>query len=152
MPLIALADMPSGPLLGLDPGSKTVGVAAAGAERLMAAPVETVHRTKFAADAARIFTLYDERNCTGMVVGLPLNMDGSEGPRAQSARAFVRNLLAVRDIPVALHDERLSTAAVEERLIAAGMKRERRKQVIDAHAAAWILQSALDRLSESKPA
>lgn len=146
MPVITLQDMPDGALLALDPGSKTIGVAACGASRGLATAVETIRRTKFTLDAQRIFTLLDERQAVGLVVGLPVNMDGSEGPRAQSARALARNLIGLRDLPVVFQDERLSTFEAEEALIAAGMRRDKRKNVIDAHAAANILQSALDRL------
>lgn len=146
MPVITLENMPDGALLALDPGSKTIGVAACGASRGLATAVETIRRTKFTLDAQRIFALLDERQAVGLVVGLPVNMDGSEGPRAQSARALARNLIGLRDLPVVFQDERLSTFEAEEALIAAGMKRDKRKDVIDAHAAANILQSALDRL------
>lgn len=146
MPVITLQDMPDGALLALDPGSKTIGVAACGASRGLATAVETIRRTKFTIDAERIFALLDERQAVGLVVGLPVNMDGSEGPRAQSARALARNLIGLRDLPVVFQDERLSTFEAEEALIAAGMRRDKRKDVIDAHAAANILQSALDRL------
>ena len=146
MPVLALSDLPDGPLLGLDPGSKTIGVAACGASRAMATSVETIQRTKMTADAERLFTLYDERRAAGIVMGLPVNMDGSEGPRAQSARAMARNILAVRDVPLAFQDERLSSHEAEDRLIAAGVKKDKRKAVIDAEAAAVILQAALDRL------
>lgn len=146
MPVITLEDMPDGALLALDPGSKTIGVAACGASRGLATAVETIRRTKFTADAQRIFALLDERRAVGLVVGLPVNMDGSEGPRAQSARALARNLIGLRDLPIVFQDERLSTFEAEEALISAGMKRDKRKDVIDAHAAANILQSALDRL------
>ncbi len=146
MALIELEDLPQGPILALDPGSKTIGVAACGATRGLATPVETIQRTKFTADAARIFQLYDERKAVGLVIGLPYNMDGTEGARAQSSRALARNLLGLRDIPIIFQDERLSTFEATEALISAGMRRERRKQVIDAHAAANILRSVLDRL------
>lgn len=146
MALIDLPDLPQGPLLALDPGSKTIGVAACGATRGLATPVETIQRTKFTHDAARIFKLYDERKAVGLVIGLPYNMDGTEGARAQSSRALARNLLGLRDIPIIFQDERLSTFEATEALIAAGMRRERRKEVIDAHAAANILRSVLDRL------
>ena len=146
MALIDLPDLPQGPLLALDPGSKTIGVAACGATRGLATPVETIQRTKFTHDAARIFKLYDERKAVGLVIGLPYNMDGTEGARAQSSRALARNLLGLRDIPIIFQDERLSTFEATEALIAAGMRRERRKAVIDAHAAANILRSVLDRL------
>tara|TARA_R110000868_G_scaffold323066_2_gene584015 strand:- start:4116 stop:4565 length:450 start_codon:yes stop_codon:yes gene_type:complete len=146
MALIDLSDLPQGPILALDPGSKTIGVAACGATRGLATPVETIQRTKFTHDAARIFQLYDERKAIGLVIGLPYNMDGSEGARAQSSRALARNLLGLRDIPIIFQDERLSTFEATEALISAGMRRERRKEVIDAHAAANILRSVLDRL------
>lgn len=146
MALIDLEDLPQGPLLALDPGSKTIGVAACGATRGLANAVETIARTKFTADAARIFHLYDERKAVGLIIGLPYNMDGTEGARAQSSRALARNLLGLRDVPIIFQDERLSTFEATEALIAAGMRRDRRKQVIDAHAAANILRSVLDRL------
>lgn len=148
MPVTALEDLPQGPLIALDPGTKTIGVAACGAARSLATPVETIARTRFTADAERVFALYDERDAVAIVMGLPVNMDGSEGPRAQSARALARNLMKLRDIPVAFQDERLSTFEAEEKLIAAGVRRDKRKAVIDAHAAANILQSALDRLAQ----
>ena len=151
MALIDLEDLPQGPILALDPGSKTIGVAACGATRGLATPVETIQRTKFTHDAARIFKLYDERKAVGLVIGLPYNMDGSEGARAQSSRALARNLLGLRDIPIIFQDERLSTFEATEALIAAGMRRERRKEVIDAHAAANILRSVLDRLEHLDP-
>jgi putative Holliday junction resolvase len=98
----------------------------------------------------RLFQLYDGRKCVGMVIGLPLNMDGSAGPRAQSARALAQNILGRRDVPLALWDERLSTAAVERALIEADASRARRAEVVDQLAAAWILQGAIDRLAESR--
>lgn len=146
MALITLEDLPDGALLALDPGTKTIGVAACGASRGIPMAVETIKRTKFKQDAERIFALYDERQAVAIVMGLPVNMDGSEGPRAQSVRAMIRNLIAMRDIPIAVQDERLSTFEAEEKLIAAGVRRDKRKDIIDAHAAANILQSALDRL------
>lgn len=146
MPVIALEDLPQGALIALDPGTKTIGVAACGASRGPSTPVETIRRTKFTQDAERVFALYDERKAVGIVMGLPVNMDGSEGARAQSARALARNLMKLRDIPVVFQDERLSTFEAEEKLISAGVRREKRREIIDAHAAANILQSALDRL------
>ncbi|NBC33265.1 MAG: Holliday junction resolvase RuvX [Alphaproteobacteria bacterium] len=133
-------------LLGLDVGEKTVGMAVAGANLSVASPVGTIRRTKFAADAAQLFRTVDEYGVGGLVVGLPVNMDGSEGPRCQSVRAFAANLLAVRDLPLAFWDERLSTAAVERAMIGADMSRRKRAQKIDAAAAAYILQGALDAL------
>ncbi|HXF87297.1 MAG TPA: Holliday junction resolvase RuvX [Xanthobacteraceae bacterium] len=148
MPLPELARHlpPRGALLCLDLGSKTIGVAASDPDRRLAAPVETIRRKSFAADAERLLALAAERQAVAFVLGLPLNMDGSEGPRSQSTRAFARNLGKHTDLPIALWDERLSTAAVERQLIAADTSRKRRAAVIDAHAAAFILQGALDRL------
>jgi putative holliday junction resolvase len=136
-----------GALIGVDLGSKTIGVATSDPDRRIATAVETIRRRKFSADAARLMALAAERNAAGFVLGLPVNMDGSEGPRAQSTRAFARNLARVTDLPIALWDERLSTAAVERELIAADVTRARRARVIDQHAAAFILQGALDRLA-----
>jgi len=138
---------PRGALLGLDLGTKTIGVATSDADRRLATGVETIARKTFTADAKRLLALAAERHCVGFVLGLPLNMNGSEGPRAQSARAFARNLAKLTDLPIALWDERLSTAAVERELIAADMSWSRRAAVIDQHAAAFILQGALDRLA-----
>jgi putative Holliday junction resolvase len=137
---------PRGALIGLDLGTKTIGVAACDPDRRLAAGVETVARKNFAADAARLLALAAERRAGGWVLGLPINMDGSEGPRAQSTRAFARNLAKLTELPIALWDERLSTAAVERELIAADASRRKRAAVIDQHAAAYILQGALDRL------
>jgi putative Holliday junction resolvase len=134
-------------LLGLDLGEKTIGVASADASRGIAMPVGLVRKTKFTADAEALFDLMAQRRSVALVIGLPLNMDGSEGPRAQSSRAFARNLLRLRDLPIAFWDERLSTAAVERQLIGTlDMSRARRAEVVDQNAAAWILQGALDRL------
>jgi putative Holliday junction resolvase len=147
VPVLALPDLPPGPLLGLDLGEKTIGVAAADASRVIATPAALIRRTKFTADAEALFAMIAERNTAALVIGLPLNMDGSEGPRAQSSRAFARNLFRLRDLPAAFWDERLSTAAVERQLIGQlDMSRARRAEVIDQNAAAWILQGALDRL------
>jgi len=138
---------PRGVLIGLDLGTKTIGVAASDPDRKFAAGVETVARKNFTADARRLLALAAERKATGFVLGLPVNMDGSEGPRAQSTRAFARNFAKLTELPIALWDERLSTAAVERELIAIDMSRARRAEVIDQHAAAYILQGALDRLA-----
>ena len=143
---------PRGALIGLDLGSKTIGVATSDPDRRIATAVETISRKKFSADAARLLALATERNAAGFVLGLPVNMDGSEGPRAQSTRAFARNLARVTDLPIALWDERLSTAAVERELIAADVTRARRAKVIDQHAAVFILQGALDRLARGSVA
>ena len=148
LPLVeAAAYWPArGSLLGLDLGSKTIGVAASDPDRRLATAVETVARTNFTADARRLLALAVERSAVGFVLGLPVNMNGSEGPRAQSTRAFARNFAKLTDLPIALWDERLSTAAVERELIAADVSRRKRAAVIDQHAAAFILQGALDRL------
>jgi putative Holliday junction resolvase len=149
LPLIDAAPLlpPRGALLGLDLGTKTIGVASSDPDRRIAAPVETIARTRFTADAQRILALAAERHAVGLVLGLPINMDGSEGARAQSTRAFARNMAALTALPLALWDERLSTAAVERALIEADASRAKRKAVIDAHAASYILQGALDRLA-----
>jgi putative Holliday junction resolvase len=136
-----------GALIGLDLGSKTIGVAASDPDRRLATGVETIARKNFTADAARLLAIAQERNAAGFVLGLPLNMDGSEGPRAQSTRAFARNLSRLTDLTIALWDERLSTVAVERELIGMDMRRARRAKVIDEHAAIFILQGALDRLT-----
>ncbi len=156
MPVVMLNDAAAllpehGALLGLDLGSKTIGVAASDPDRQVAAPVETIARKRFGLDAQRIFALAAERRAAGIVLGLPINMDGSEGPRAQSTRAFAKNLARLTELPIALWDERLSTAAVERALITADASRARRKAVIDQHAAAYILQGALDRLRFRSP-
>ncbi|HYP10463.1 MAG TPA: Holliday junction resolvase RuvX [Xanthobacteraceae bacterium] len=156
MPVLSLADAiavlpPRGVLIGLDLGSKTIGVAASDPDRRVAAPVETISRQRFNLDARRILDLAAERRAAGLVLGLPINMNGSEGPRAQATRAFARNLARLTELPIALWDERLSTAAVERALIAADASRAKRKNVIDQHAAAYILQGALDRLSRERP-
>jgi len=152
MPVLALAEAATllperGVLIGLDLGTKTIGVAASDPDRRIAAPVETIARQRFNRDAQRILELAAERRAAGFVLGFPVNMDGSEGPRAQSTRAFASNLARLTELPIALWDERLSTAAVERALIAADASRAKRKAVIDQHAAAYILQGALDLLS-----
>ncbi len=149
LPLVDAAPLlpARGALIGLDLGTKTIGVATRDPDRRIATTVETVARKTFSADAARILALAAERNAAGFVLGLPVNMDGSEGPRAQSTRAFARNLARLTELPIALWDERLSTAAVERELIAADVSRGKRKAVIDQHAAVFILQGALDRLA-----
>ncbi|MFN3659083.1 MAG: Holliday junction resolvase RuvX [Pseudolabrys sp.] len=136
-----------GALIGLDLGTKTIGVAVSDPDRRLATGVETVARTSFTKDAARVLALAAERKAVGLVLGLPINMDGSEGPRAQSTRAFARNLSRLTALPIMLWDERLSTAAVERELIAADVSRAKRAAVIDEHAAIFILQGALDRLA-----
>lgn len=133
-------------LLGLDVGTKTLGLAISDASLTIASPLETVIRTKFSDDAERLRRIIAERDVGGLVIGLPVSMDGREGRRCQSVRQFAQNLLEVIDIDIAFWDERLSTAAVERTLIAADMSRKRRGEVIDKVAAAYILQGALDRL------
>ena len=137
-------------LLGIDPGSKTLGLAISDSALAVASPLETIRRGKFTEDAARLADVCAERNVGGMVIGLPVNMDGSEGPRCQSVRQFARNLAEKAGFtqPVAFWDERLSTAAVERLLIdEADMTRKRRAEVVDKMAAAYILQGALDALA-----
>ena len=138
------------PLLGLDPGSKTIGIAISDSLHNIATPLETVRRSKFAADAAQILDVIKEYNGGGIILGLPLNMDGSEGPRVQSVRAFVRNLSPLVKLPICFWDERLSTIAVERTLLEADASRKRRSEVIDKMAAGFILQGALDRISQIK--
>lgn len=133
-------------LLGLDLGTKTIGTAVSDDTRRVAAPLKTLPRKKFGEDARTLLELTQARKIAGIVIGLPINMDGSEGPRAQASRAFARNLAKLTELPIGLWDERLSTAAVERELIAQDVSRARRAEVIDAHAAAFILQGALDRL------
>jgi len=152
LPLVEAAEhLPArGALIGLDLGTKTIGVAASDPDRRLATGVTTIARENFTTDVACVLALAIERNAIGFVLGLPINMDGSEGPRAQSTRAFARNFAKLTNFPVALWDERLSTAAVERGLIEADMRRDKRKEVIDQHAAAFILQGALDRLTNLK--
>jgi putative Holliday junction resolvase len=149
LPLIEIAPLlpARGALVGLDLGTKTIGVASSDPDRRLATGVETVARKTFTVDAARLLALAAERKAAGFVLGLPINMDGSEGPRAQSTRAFARNLARLTELPIALWDERLSTVAVERDLIEADVSRKKRAGVIDQHAAAFILQGALDRLA-----
>src|ERR1700704_4515663 len=148
LPLIEAAEHLSarGALIGLDLGTKTIGVAVCDPDRRLATGVETIARKNFTTDAARVLALAAERAAAGFVLGLPVNMDGSEGPRAQSTRAFARNLAGLTELPIGLWDERLSTSAVERDLIAADVSRQKRAAVIDQHAAAYILQGGLDRL------
>jgi len=134
-------------LLGLDVGTKTIGLALSDVMRRIATPLETIRRTKFSADAAQLLHLAKQHGVGGLVIGFPANLDGSEGPRAQSTRAFARNLAALTDLPMAFWDERLSTAAAERALLEADASRKRRAELIDKMAAAYILQGALDRLN-----
>jgi len=137
---------PSGKLLGLDLGTKTIGVAISDALRYSATPLETIARSKFTADAARLLELIDANQAVALVLGLPLNMDGTEGPRVQSTRAFARNLSQKTPLPIVFWDERLSTSAVTRMLIEADTRRDRRAEVVDKLAASYILQGLLDRL------
>jgi putative Holliday junction resolvase len=143
----AAALPPMTALMGLDLGTKTIGVAVSDTFRSVSTPLETVRRKKFSTDAARLMELIAERNIAGVVLGLPFNMDGSEGPRCQSTRAFARNLARLIDIPITFWDERLSTVAAERALLEADTSRKRRSEVIDHVAAGYILQGLLNRLA-----
>jgi putative pre-16S rRNA nuclease len=148
---IAIEDLPphlgrDARLLGLDVGTKTIGMALSDVTRSVATPFDTIRRSKFTADAKTIREVVEKNQVGALVIGFPLNLDGSEGPRAQSTRAFARNLAAHVTVPMVFWDERLSTAAVERHLIEADASRKRRAEVIDRMAAAYILQGALDRL------
>jgi putative Holliday junction resolvase len=152
MPVLDLMDFAAAlpayaPVAGLDPGERTIGVAVSDVTRSVATPIETIRKVKFTDDAHRLFALMESRSAAGLVIGLPVNMDGTEGPRCQSNRAFARNLLRLKDLPIAFWDERMSTMAVNRVLIEEmDMTRARRAQVVDKAAAAWILQGALDRM------
>ena len=134
-------------LIGVDLGTKTIGLALSDVERRIATPLETIARVKFSKDVVRLFDLMDKHQVAALVVGLPLNMDGSEGPRAQATRGFVRNLASLRDVTIVYWDERLSTAAVTRSLIEQDASRAKRAEVVDRMAAAYILQGALDRMA-----
>ena len=140
----------TGALAGLDLGEKTIGVAVSDGLRSVATPLETIRRRKFSLDAARLIEIVTDRALIGLVLGLPRNMDGSEGPRCQSTRAFARNLTRLTDLPIAFWDERLSTVAAERALLEADTSRKRRAEVIDHVAASYILQGLLDRLGHLK--
>lgn len=144
--LDGLAQLRSAALIGLDLGTKTIGVALSDQGRRFAVPNLVIQRTKFTADAERLISIAAANDAAGFVIGLPLNMNGTEGPRAQSTRAFVRNMERLTDLPFAFWDERLSTAAAERALISMDVSRAKRAERIDAAAAAFILQGALDRL------
>lgn len=152
MPVFDLSELPAAcppntPWLGLDLGENTIGVSVSDTGRIIASPLELIRKTKFSKDAEQLFRIMDGRKVSALVIGLPLNMDGTEGPRAQSCRAFARNLERFRPVNVAFQDERLSTTAVERFLIdELDLTRKRRADVVDRTAAAWILQGALDRL------
>lgn len=141
------AAMPaSGAIAGLDLGTATIGVAASDLRQQSATPIETIRRKKFTMDANKLLELLRTRETVGIILGLPMNMDGSEGPRCQATRAFARNLSNLTDLPIGFWDERLSTVAAERALLEADTSRRRRAEVIDHVAAAFILQGALDRL------
>jgi putative Holliday junction resolvase len=131
-------------LMGLDVGSKTIGLALSDTRLVIASPLETIRRRRFRDDMAALLALADQHGVGGLVVGLPLALSGGETPRTQSVRQFARNVLAVRDLPLAFWDERLSTAAVTREMIAADMTRKRRAEIVDRVAAAYILQTCLD--------
>ena len=133
-------------LLGIDPGTKTIGLALSDITLMIASPMETIRRKKFTKDIIRLKEIVDEQDVGGFVIGLPINMDGSEGPRCQSVRQFATNLAKHFDIPMAFWDERLSTAGVERTLLEADVSRAKRAEVIDKMAASYILQGALDAI------
>jgi putative holliday junction resolvase len=137
---------PNQRLLGLDLGEKTIGLALSDVRLVVATPLETIRRSKFTKDAEALKLIIEKHDVAGLVIGLPINMDGSEGPAVQSARAFARNFAAKLDLPMLFWDERLSTAAVTRTLLEADASRKRRGEVVDKLAAAYILQGALDRL------
>jgi putative pre-16S rRNA nuclease len=152
MPLRNPADLAErlpakGALLGLDLGTRTIGIGICNPERTLASPRETIKRTKLKADLAHLFKLIDAEDIKAVVIGLPLNMDGSEGPRCQATRQFATDLLKARDIDLALWDERLSTVAVTRTMLEADLSRERRAEVVDKMAAAYILQGFVDWLA-----
>ena len=137
----------AGAIAGLDLGTKTLGVAVSDGLRGVASPLTTIRRSKFTADAQALLKIVEDRALVGLILGLPRNMDGSEGPRAQASRAYARNLAAALDLPVLLWDERWSTASAESAMISQDMSRAKRAERIDSHAAAVILQAAIDALT-----
>ncbi len=148
MAIISLAELNDldGALLGIDPGTKTFGLSISDQTRLIASPLFTIKRKKFSDDAQILLKAYDEKEAAALVIGMPVNMDGSHGPRAQSVRDFCQNLLKIRDVPIFLWDERLSTMAVTRTLLEGDMSRKKRAENVDKMAAAYILQGVLDRL------
>jgi len=136
-------------LLGLDVGTKTIGIALSDTRLVIASPLETIRRRRFRDDLAALFAVIDRHGVCGLVIGLPLTLLGGDGPRTQSVRQFARNLLAVRDLPTAFWDERLSTAAVTREMIAADLTRKRRAEIVDRVAAAYILQGCLDAIGRA---
>ena len=150
--LVPFADalVKGAPIAGLDLGTKTIGVAVSDTSLMIASPLALIRRTKFTEDVATLFTLMDKRGAAALVIGLPVNMDGTEGPKCQAVRAFGRHLLHLKDLPISYWDERLSSAAVTRVLIdEADATRGRRAEVVDKMAAAWILQGALDRIART---
>jgi putative Holliday junction resolvase len=157
MPVFDITDLkaalpPRRALLGLDLGEKTIGVAVSDISLTLSSPLELIRKSKFTQEAERLFYLMTQREADGIVIGLPVNMDGSEGPRCQSVRAFGRNLLRLRDLPIAFWDERWSSSVMNRFLIEeADLSRAKRAEVIDRNAAAYILQGALDRMRDAAP-
>lgn len=151
MAVVELLSLPnSGVLLGLDPGTKTIGIAASDRLQLTAHPVVTLKRgKKLAPTLTELFALYDDRHAIGIIMGLPLNMDGSAGPRAQSVRSLARLIIQERDIPIAFQDERMSSQLAERAMLDADLSRARRGQLIDKSAAAIILQTAIDTIANA---
>ena len=148
MSLIDLEELKktTGSLIGVDPGTKTLGIASSDITRLIATPFTTIKRTKFSLDAEKLFSIYDQYKASAIIMGLPINMNGSYGPRSQSVKDCCSNLIRVRNIPIFLWDERLSTLAVKRGMIYADLSREKQKKNVDKLAAAYILQGLLDRL------
>ena len=136
----------TGALMGLDPGTKTLGLAISDRTRLIATPLLTIAREKFTIDAKKLLALYEENQCSALIIGMPVNMDGSSGPRAQSVKDFAANLIKLEDLPVFFWDERMSTLAVTRGMLEADMSRKKRKANVDKLAASYILQGVLDRL------
>ncbi len=148
MPIQTIDDFAAttGALLGLDPGTKTLGLAISDRTRLIATPLKTIRRKKFTPDAAELLDIYDTNEAVGLVIGLPMNMNGTAGPRVQSVKDFANNLLNIRDLPILFWDERLSTMAVTRGMLEADMSRKKRAENVDKLAAGYILQGVLDRL------
>lgn len=148
MPIKTLDDIAvtTGPLLGLDPGTKTLGLAISDRTRLIATPLKTIKRKKFTPDATELLEIYDTNEAVALIIGLPVNMDGSAGPRVQSVKDFSNNLMKLRDLPIFFWDERLSTMAVTRGMLDADMSRKKRAENVDKLAASYILQGVLDRL------
>jgi putative holliday junction resolvase len=151
-PAALRAAVPAGArVMGLDVGTKTIGLALSDTRLVIATPLDTIRRRKFRDDMAALFGECDRHSVAGLVIGLPLRLDGGDGPRTQSTRQFARNVLALRDLPIAFWDERLSTLAVEREMIAHDMTRKRRAEIVDKVAAAYILQGFLDAMGRISP-